>query len=106
MAAVAEAFVPFEPGCGAGVSPSREGGDGRKGTVSGPAGLSGAPSPPSSASREAFRAFEPFQVAAPAHSHGQGAGQPVVTLQREGERVTGIRVECACGQVIELACSY
>lgn len=32
--------------------------------------------------------------------------QPVITLQREGERVTSVRVECSCGQVIELACSY
>ena len=31
---------------------------------------------------------------------------PVITLQREGERVTSVRVECSCGQVIELACSY
>lgn len=55
-------------------------------------------------------AFELFQAPGPAraqvHVHAPGAGQPVVTLQREGERVTGIRVECACGQVIELACSY
>jgi hypothetical protein len=28
------------------------------------------------------------------------------TLQKDGERITGIRVECACGQVVELACSY
>jgi hypothetical protein len=38
-------------------------------------------------------------------THG-GAGKPGVVLQREGDRVTGIRIECTCGQVIELACSY
>ncbi len=32
--------------------------------------------------------------------------QPTVTLQRQGEVVSAIRVECGCGQVIELACSY
>jgi hypothetical protein len=34
------------------------------------------------------------------------AGGPQVTLQREGDRVTAIRIECQCGQVIELTCSY
>ena len=50
--------------------------------------------------------FEPFQSPGSAHTHSQAAGKPVVTLQREGDRVTGIRVECQCGQVIELGCSY
>ena len=31
---------------------------------------------------------------------------PTVTLQREGDRISLIRVECSCGQVIELACAY
>lgn len=31
---------------------------------------------------------------------------PVVTLQREGDRVTGIRITCRCGEVIDLACDY
>jgi hypothetical protein len=38
-----------------------------------------------------------------AHGH---AGQPVVTLLREGDRVTRIRIHCACGQEIELDCVY
>jgi hypothetical protein len=32
--------------------------------------------------------------------------QPTVTVQREGTRITFIRIECVCGQVIELACDY
>jgi len=32
--------------------------------------------------------------------------QPQVNVQREGNRVTGIRVQCSCGEVIELACAY
>jgi len=32
--------------------------------------------------------------------------QPEVSLQRDGNRVTGIRVQCSCGEVIELACAY
>lgn len=57
---------------------------------------------------ESTPAFTPLQSANAPNVHGAGssAGKPVVTVQREGDRVTGIRVECACGQVIELACSY
>ena len=33
-------------------------------------------------------------------------GEPRVTLQRDGERVSSIRIQCSCGQVIELACVY
>jgi len=44
------------------------------------------------------------------HDHGPqnptAPAQPIVTLQREGDRVTGIRIACLCGQVIELACAY
>ena len=45
------------------------------------------------------------------HTHAQVAAsnaiaQPVVTLQREGDRVTQIRIQCVCGQVIDLECVY
>jgi hypothetical protein len=57
---------------------------------------------------ESSPAFSPLQAPGAPHTHGTAGtgGKPVVTLQREGDRVTGICVECACGQVIELACSY
>lgn len=44
----------------------------------------------------------------PAHAAcGTAVGMPpVVTLRREGDRVTGIHIRCSCGQVIELACQY
>jgi len=32
--------------------------------------------------------------------------EPRVSLQRQGDRIAGIRIECACGQVIDLACVY
>ena len=32
--------------------------------------------------------------------------KPVVTLQRNGEIVTAIRIQCGCGDVIELNCVY
>jgi hypothetical protein len=32
--------------------------------------------------------------------------EPRVLLQRDGERITNIRVQCSCGQVMDLACDY
>lgn len=34
------------------------------------------------------------------------ACEPRITLQRDGDRVSAIHVQCSCGQVIELACVY
>jgi hypothetical protein len=31
---------------------------------------------------------------------------PEVTLQRQGDLVTSVRIQCHCGQVIELNCVY
>jgi hypothetical protein len=41
-------------------------------------------------------------VAAPAAS----CAKPTVTLTRNGEIVSGIRIQCGCGEVIELNCIY
>jgi hypothetical protein len=30
----------------------------------------------------------------------------VVTVERDGDRVTSIRVQCGCGDTIELDCLY
>jgi hypothetical protein len=32
--------------------------------------------------------------------------EPLVSLQRDGDSVSVIRVQCGCGQTIELACVY
>jgi hypothetical protein len=32
--------------------------------------------------------------------------EPRVTLQRDGNRISGIQIQCNCGQAIELACVY
>ena len=32
--------------------------------------------------------------------------EPKVNLQRDGNRVTGIQIQCSCGQVMELSCVY
>ena len=39
------------------------------------------------------------------HAHA-GRGEPRVTLQKEADRVTGIHIECSCGQIIDLKCAY
>lgn len=36
----------------------------------------------------------------------QGHSEPKITLERNGDVITHIRVQCGCGQVIELKCSY
>lgn len=70
---------------------------------------SGAPNLKVISKEAGAESFSPFQAPAGGHTHGSaggGSGQPGITLQKEGDKVVGIRVECACGQVIELACSY
>jgi hypothetical protein len=47
--------------------------------------------------------FSPFNGPA---SCSAGGAQPVITLKKEGDRITQIRVQCVCGQIIELACDY
>jgi hypothetical protein len=47
------------------------------------------PNPPAAAARSAAAACEPR-----------------VTVEREGDFVSAIRVQCTCGQTIELACVY
>jgi hypothetical protein len=40
-------------------------------------------------------------------STAPGAGlEPRVTLQRDGDRISLIRIQCTCGHVIELSCAY
>ena len=41
-----------------------------------------------------------------AGSGSETCSNPVVTLQRTGEIVSGIRIQCGCGQVVDLACVY
>ena len=55
---------------------------------------------------EANAAFEPLPAPGRAEPPDKACGRPSVTLQRQGEVVSGIRIECGCGQVIELACAY
>jgi hypothetical protein len=50
--------------------------------------------------------FEPLPACGRAEPPAKPCGPPSVKLQRQGEVVSSIRIECSCGQVIELACAY
>ena len=59
----------------------------------------------------ALQAFKPLTAEASADAgnpaaHSGKTCDPRVSIQREGDHVTGIRVHCGCGQVIDLACIY
>jgi len=41
-----------------------------------------------------------------APTHQSPACEPKISLQREGERITAIQIECTCGRIIELGCVY
>jgi hypothetical protein len=46
---------------------------------------------------------------APAAAGGSAPGacsKPVITLRRNGDVVAGIRIQCGCGQVVDLSCVY
>jgi hypothetical protein len=32
--------------------------------------------------------------------------EPRISVQRDGDRVTNIRIQCTCGQVMDVACVY
>jgi hypothetical protein len=54
---------------------------------------------------ENSRPFQPLGHAG-VKAGADGQCEPRVTLLRDGGRVSAIRIQCGCGQVIELACVY
>lgn len=61
------------------------------------------------ASAGAALPFHPAGPSAPVEPVEKVVPQPCdpkVTLVRDGERITGIRVQCGCGEVIDLQCGY
>jgi len=55
-----------------------------------------------------FQSLESARPAAFAFVSGaeKKIGEPRVTVQRDGDRITHLRIQCSCGQVIDLACVY
>jgi len=58
------------------------------------------------AQADAKAVFEPLTEVGKQAPKNQACVTPKVTLQKQGDAVSGIRIECGCGQVIELACAY
>jgi hypothetical protein len=69
-----------------------------------PAAEAGAPAkaPAEGHPQRPFRALTAPVAPAPAGAP-TASGEPVVTVERDGQRVTRIVVQCPCGHVIELA---
>jgi hypothetical protein len=63
---------------------------------------------PQNGTTQPFQTLE--QVASSAAENGSLNGkkncEPRLSLQRDGERVTNIRIQCNCGQMLDLACVY
>jgi hypothetical protein len=66
---------------------------------------------PKPSDKDTFSAMAPA-APAPASKHGgvshphNEPHRPVIKLQKEGDKIRSIRIECVCGQVIELDCVY
>jgi len=55
---------------------------------------------------EASAGFQPVKPAGAAAPAGHPPEKPVITFERNGDRITQIKIQCSCGQIIELACDY
>ncbi len=55
--------------------------------------------------KTAFRSLEPLRPATLLGAEKKPC-EPRVTVQRDGDRVTHLRIQCTCGQIMDLACVY
>ena len=82
------------------------------------ADLDSAAASPASSPGPSEAAFRPV-LAGPVHCSASAPGggatgptppapasPPIVTLKREGDRVTHVQIQCSCGELIELNCVY
>jgi len=104
--AAAERFKPF-------LSPSTGGAGG--GGTSGQLSRMPSPSPgvgvgPGAVAVSAAAEFKSLQArmapSATAPCTAPAGSMPTVTLERSNGVVTAVRIECSCGQVVELSCVY
>lgn len=61
---------------------------------------------PKPAKTRPFHTLVATSPAAPAGAATRPGCEPRVSVQRDGDRVSSIRIQCSCGQVIDLACVY
>jgi hypothetical protein len=55
--------------------------------------------------------FQTLEQIASGSSEGSSANgkkncEPRLSMQRDGDRITDIRIQCSCGQMMDLACVY
>jgi len=56
---------------------------------------------PESAAKSVFKPLIP-----PPAPPTENCSKPTITLERKGDVISGIRIQCACGDVIELSCLH
>jgi hypothetical protein len=56
---------------------------------------------PQSAAKSVFKPLIPPR----AHAT-EDCSKPTITLERKGDVISGIRIQCGCGSVIELSCLH
>jgi len=49
---------------------------------------------------------QPATTAPAAATASHGIKEPQVTVERDGDRITRIKIQCSCGEVLELNCTY
>jgi hypothetical protein len=50
--------------------------------------------------------FQPTAPSPPPPTTTLPPKEPQVTIERDGDRITRIQIQCVCGQLLELNCSY
>lgn len=50
--------------------------------------------------------FTPATPATAAPAHALHTGEPKISFEREGDVIKLIRIQCSCGQTVELSCAY
>ena len=62
---------------------------------------------PEAAQARPFKSLEPPAAGSAGSAANPGNScEPHVSIQREGDRITNLRVQCTCGQIMDLACVY
>jgi hypothetical protein len=61
---------------------------------------------PQSDQSHSFQSLEQLAPSTAAAPNYKKICEPRVSMQREGDRVASIRIQCSCGQVMDVACIY
>jgi hypothetical protein len=61
---------------------------------------------PQNEQNQAFKSFEKTSTATNERTLSKKGCEPHLSVQREGDRITSIHIQCSCGQTIDLTCLY